>query len=218
MTWRHLEERLLTFVRRKVRRGEMSERGLAKLTGYTQPHIHNVVNGKRRLNSDLADALLRQLGLSAEELAGSAAPQASLPYGRGLAALRNGADGLAAVTCVLPIAVLADLVEPFLLQLGDDEDFMAPLLGPGDWIVLDRSEELRRRPVFECLYALTFGARGVVCRCQRVGGALVLVADNPHASQQLPDRVSLQARDILEIVQGKLVWAGRDLGAGVPML
>ena len=85
--FRHLASRLTRYLNELVRRGEVSERGLAHLTGYSQPHIHNVLKGARGMNAELADQLLAGLGVSMmslftqDELSGlapAAAPE-SLP-------------------------------------------------------------------------------------------------------------------------------------------
>jgi transcriptional regulator with XRE-family HTH domain len=52
----------------RVRRGEVTERGLARLTGVSQPHIHNVLKGKRLLSISMADQMLRQLRLDVCDL------------------------------------------------------------------------------------------------------------------------------------------------------
>jgi plasmid maintenance system antidote protein VapI len=46
-----------------VRSGEATERGLARLTGVSQPHMHNVLNGKRLLSLEMADQVVGQLHL-----------------------------------------------------------------------------------------------------------------------------------------------------------
>src|SRR5437879_9983781 len=74
-----LRLRLIADVRGRVQRGEVTERRLARLTGISQPHLHNIINGVRSLSPTMADLLLRQLQitvldlLSAQELAGCVA-------------------------------------------------------------------------------------------------------------------------------------------------
>jgi hypothetical protein len=46
----------------------MTERGLARMTGVSQPHIHNVLKGVRILTPEIADAILRALQLSVLDL------------------------------------------------------------------------------------------------------------------------------------------------------
>ncbi|MGD0773720.1 MAG: helix-turn-helix domain-containing protein [Candidatus Solibacter sp.] len=61
MTFNDLEQRLLDELRRRVRSGAATERGLARLSGISQPHLHNVLKGKRILSMEKADAVLRRL-------------------------------------------------------------------------------------------------------------------------------------------------------------
>jgi transcriptional regulator with XRE-family HTH domain len=61
MTFGELEGRLIENLRERVRCGELTERGLARLTGISQPHIHNVLKGKRYFSAQTADAILREL-------------------------------------------------------------------------------------------------------------------------------------------------------------
>jgi plasmid maintenance system antidote protein VapI len=46
-----------------VRSGEATERGLARLTGVSQPHMHNVLKGKRLLSLEMADQVVGQMHL-----------------------------------------------------------------------------------------------------------------------------------------------------------
>jgi transcriptional regulator with XRE-family HTH domain len=59
---------MIATLRERVRRGDLTERGLARLAGVSQPHIHNVLKGKRDLSMETADAILSALGLDLFEL------------------------------------------------------------------------------------------------------------------------------------------------------
>jgi hypothetical protein len=63
MTFRELHLRLLEDLRRRVRSGAATERGLARETGLSQPHLHHVLKGKRVLSFQKADEVLRRLDL-----------------------------------------------------------------------------------------------------------------------------------------------------------
>ena len=63
MNFKHLEQRFLCELRERVRSGAVTERGLARLVGVSQPHIHNVLKGKRFFSLEKADQVLRSLGL-----------------------------------------------------------------------------------------------------------------------------------------------------------
>ena len=68
MTFCDLHERLIENLRQRVRSGEMTERGLARTTGVSQPHIHHVLRGKRLLSAVTADQILRQLNMDLLDL------------------------------------------------------------------------------------------------------------------------------------------------------
>jgi hypothetical protein len=68
MNYTDLINCLLEELRRRVQNGEVTERGLSQLAGLSQPHLHHVLNGKRRLSMAKADTILRHLGLNLLEL------------------------------------------------------------------------------------------------------------------------------------------------------
>src|SRR5438034_1253884 len=55
MTFQDLQLRLLEELRHRVRSGAATERGLARDTGLSQPHLHHVLKGKRLLSVEKAD-------------------------------------------------------------------------------------------------------------------------------------------------------------------
>ena len=63
MTFQELQRRFVDYLRQRVRNGELTERGLARLTGISQPHVHNVLKGKRLFSPETADIILRELHL-----------------------------------------------------------------------------------------------------------------------------------------------------------
>lgn len=67
-----LLSRLLWFVRGKIRAGDWSVRSLAAELGCSQPHLNNVVTGKRPLTCELADAILWHFRIDLLDLLGPA--------------------------------------------------------------------------------------------------------------------------------------------------
>jgi len=63
-----LQLRLIAHVQRRVHSGELTERSLARHTGISQPHLHNMLKGARVLSPQMADILLRYLHLSLLDL------------------------------------------------------------------------------------------------------------------------------------------------------
>ena len=68
MDFLELERRFLDHLRARVRGGEITERSLARLTGISQPHIHNVLKGKRFLSLETADMMLHILHIDLLDL------------------------------------------------------------------------------------------------------------------------------------------------------
>jgi len=68
MNFRDLENDFLEHLRGRIRSGELTERQLARLAGISQPHVHNVLKGKRLLSTELADTILDVLRLDLMQL------------------------------------------------------------------------------------------------------------------------------------------------------
>ena len=68
MNFQELNVRLIAHLRDRISSGEISERGLARLTGVSQPHIHNVLKGKRTFSTEIADIILFFLKLDLLDL------------------------------------------------------------------------------------------------------------------------------------------------------
>jgi transcriptional regulator with XRE-family HTH domain len=68
MNFRDLQDRLTANLRERVRGGELTERGLARLTGVSQPHIHNVLKGKKLLSAHMADQVMDHLRMDVLDL------------------------------------------------------------------------------------------------------------------------------------------------------
>jgi transcriptional regulator with XRE-family HTH domain len=68
MDFLELEQRFLDHLRYRVRSGELTERRLARMSGISQPHIHNVLRGKRCLSMETADVILHVLHIDLLDL------------------------------------------------------------------------------------------------------------------------------------------------------
>ncbi len=227
--FRHLASRLTRYLNELVRRGEVSERGLAHLTGYSQPHIHNVLKEARGMNTELADQLMAGLGLSLlslftqDELSGlapTAAPE-SLPVPL-LAGRLGGEKPFPRLTArppvrQLPGAAVRQSTSPVLAVLDSAERSMWPALWPNDLVLIDRAPARRRAPRFEQIYVISWRGRGWIGRCRRVGRVLVVVVDNLREVSRTLPQIPLSGRNILNIVKGTIVWLGRDVES-VPLI
>lgn len=192
MDFAFLQERLVALMRERVRSGEVTERGLAMLAGVSQPHVHHVLKGARRLSTDMADHLLRRLHIDLFELMEEpwprnyrAVPCLRAPLGPGK---RFPAEGGG----FYPFRRedIEKLEDPVVAQAGEDKDLPLPLQ-ENDWVLLDR------------------GRRA----CLGAGPGLYVVESREGAViRSIPaPRFSLQDRAMLEVMKAKVVWFGRRL-------
>lgn len=63
-----LQARLITRIDGRLRNGELTVRGLALRAGISQPHLTNILRGRRALTAQTADQILDALDLSLREL------------------------------------------------------------------------------------------------------------------------------------------------------
>lgn len=216
-----LQHRLVAHLRSLVRSGELTERGAARLTGVSQPHMHNVLKGTRLLSPGMADQVLRSLKLCVFDLLDpneirayeerTDARRATVPVLKGR--LGPGAPFPVEEQSWEPFPFLQsqlDLLEdPALVELGEDPP-MQPLFRGGDMALLDRAYRRRRDPQGDGCYALDLGSESLVRRVRRIADRLYLFA--PAAAEpQIDDYISLADRNILEVVRAKIVWIGRNL-------
>jgi hypothetical protein len=68
MDFLRLQCRLVNHIRERVRSGEVTERGLARITGVSQPHIHHVLKGAKFLSMETADQILHELRIDLLDL------------------------------------------------------------------------------------------------------------------------------------------------------
>ena len=68
VTFSLLRARLLHILRYRINNGEFTERGLARLTGISQPQVHNILKGARNLTPEAADLLLSRLEMTVLDL------------------------------------------------------------------------------------------------------------------------------------------------------
>ena len=204
----------------------MSERGLARLVGFSQPHIHNVLQGKRNLQPELADALMAVLPVELDDLltpselqrAGAAPPQDARPI-----PVLEGVLGAGAPFPRLPSArsggpseryyagaALEGVTSPAAVRVSPEERAMWPTIWPADWVILDRDPQVRVRPELERFYALEVDGRGFIARCRLVGERLLTVVDGARSELGPPPFLDIEGY-VGEIVRGRIAWLGRGL-------
>jgi hypothetical protein len=213
-----LFEALLNHVRGRISRGDLSERGLARLMGYSQPHVHNVLAGVRHMNARFADDLLGGLGLSLQDLKPNLRPPAPLSHvpvplcsGEISPNREYPSEKGVAAAVLAPASALPASAHCLAFRVGADENSMWPTVWPGDTVVVDPSLRWRRRPDVESIYILRINGRGYVRRCHGLSDRLLIVSDQEPSAGPPISWVSLENRKILDVVRGRIVWIGRSL-------
>ena len=220
-----LQIRLVATLQERVRRGELTERGLARQTGISQPHIHHVLKGAKTLSPKFADRILRQLGITifdlfeSHELERHALPSAAgRPLFRGVPVL----DGLLGPghpfpqhvvrtdTYPFPEAELAGLESPAVGRLAHDPQ-MTALFNAGSRVLLERAGSRRTQLVSGGMYALNWRGQGLLRYVKREGSRLRLIPAGGEHNSASWDSISLSDKNILDVVQAEAIWIGRRL-------
>ncbi len=223
MYFQTLQARLLAAIRMKVRTGELTERRLARLTGISQPHVHNVLKGARELSPEVADLILRELKLSLldlvehEELAARVslehAPQRyrEVPLldgriGPGLEFPKNVSP---VEFFPFPSSLVAPLTRPLAARLSDDPQMRSTVNG-GDLVLLDQSETRRGETDADSLYVVSRHGEGLV-RWVRLGARCIyLAAVDSYFHPPQWEHIPLSGWHVLEVVKARVVWIGRE--------
>ena len=212
MSFRKLQDSLIEAVRNRVRNGEITERHLAKITGVSQPHIHNVLKGVRELSPGLSDRVLLEFHLSVRDLmvdaakTGSEIPIVQDLLGSGYPFPRECYRG------VHPFCreTIEGLIHPVVFRLARDQP-MEPDLLEHDLVLVDRSQQVRCNPNDHSLYLVEFAGCGLVRYIREERAEIRLATARTLQAPEQWQRADLGARDILELIRGRIVWIARQM-------
>ncbi|MFB3827845.1 MAG: helix-turn-helix domain-containing protein [Bryobacteraceae bacterium] len=215
MDFTSLQFRLVAHIRKRVRSGEWTERGLARVTGISQPHVHNVLKGARLLSPELADQFLRHLRLDLVDLLEPSEVTGEMPVR--IVPVTDGSLGpghpfpsLERAKAHAPVwtAHAGRLTRPALVQLAPDPQ-LGSLFGSGDMALVECDHRAPGFPDPDAWYALDLGGEGLVRRLRLDNHTLALFPPaGPHSSNTY---VSVAEQHILDIVKAKVVWIGRNV-------
>jgi len=223
-TFATLQQRLLELLRHRIRNGELTERSLARLTGISQPHVHNVLKGIRTLSPELVDVILSHLRLSVldllprDEITGyltrtNPHPQSrleSVPVLTGLLGLHQPIPrkGPAREVHAVPHHLTEPATEPLVASLAADPE-MEPLFVDRDLVLLDQSEIARETVQPEGYYVVRT-AEGLCIRAlQRSGDSLFLISEKNRIDSSSWPQLTLTGRNILDTVLARVIWLNR---------
>jgi len=198
MDFGDLQERLIGNLKHRVRSGETTERGLARFTGVSQPHLHNVLKGVRELTPATADRILSSLRISLLDLIGPAElgrylqwrPAPDVPS-REIPVLSDTVGGGGAWPLQesaferfnLPIEHFAGLQQPIAARLAFDPA-MTGIFSGGELIILETASAIENYPDPQSLYVVQLDA-GVNVRWVRMGNRRFYVLNAVNAQNPM---------------------------------
>jgi hypothetical protein len=227
LTFQDAQLKLLTYVRSQIRNGELTERGLARRIGISQPHVHNVLKGERNLSPKIFDLALKYLHLSLLDLVPSDELEAflqsrrmpqrtaevpfldhpigpSMPWPGGLSPRKKFPLPFPAMHAP-PNLVMASLIA---------DPSMRPTLGPYDVALLDTSPNHPSTLPPQGLFVVERGTgagREAVLRYIRPGAHCYYLAtdgtlDTPADWEPLP----VSASELAAALKARVRWIGRE--------
>lgn len=215
MYFRELHQRLIDVARERVRAGEFTVRGLARIAGMSQPHMQNALKGIRSLSPDAADRLMRALSLSIPDPnwldSGLSAPTIGVPLLR--SRIGPGIDTDFSVFrghVDFDSALVGDLVNPLAVRLAADLA-LPRIFSAGDLLLLDQNPAVRERPGPRSCWVVA-ASTGLGVRYLRTSEGLLQAASQPRPRDPRKWRtIPLRRGNILEIVRARVVWFGHEM-------
>jgi transcriptional regulator with XRE-family HTH domain len=224
VSFQALQQHLLDAVRARVQNGDITERGLAKLAGLSQPHVHNILKGVRIPSLAVSDVLLRKLHISIADLLNCGDKTSEL------AATFTDADEYSYVNVLegligpghpwplrvntverFPISKnrLARFVHPVIGRLAGDIR-MEPLFGENDLAIFDQDYRKRASIHSDGLYLIKLGRYGMIRHVRVDGASLYLVAEDCIKYPAAWERISLHASEIQHSVRAQVTFVTRE--------
>ena len=218
MSFEMLRGRLMGHLRTRIQNGEMTERSLARLTGISQPHIHNVLKGAKILSPELEDQILSSMKISILDLFSIDELRTQLDRGGNMEKYRaiSVLDGLLGPSFPMPVqasrgemhpvacSLLVNADGPQLVRLVEDPE-MQPTVKANALVLLDRSERARLSPVAGEYYAVSINGSGVIRILHKVGchfyAATERTRELPNSWLELPC-----GEEPLRHVHARVVW------------
>ncbi|HYL38277.1 MAG TPA: helix-turn-helix transcriptional regulator [Bryobacteraceae bacterium] len=229
MTFQDAQVRLIAHVRDRIHNGELTERGLARRIGMSQPHVHNVLKGVRSLSPELFDAILKYFQMSLLDLAPSEELEANLrqrapeqvaeapflesPIGPRLP-WRDAVDWGSRFPLPFPSRIVpTDLL---MARLAADAS-MSRTLGDADVALLDTAVRRRSEISPDGLYVLSRRGEAALRYIRHGSHGYYLVTDANIDRPREWERLAVAPAGLLEFVKARVRWLGRQQNRDLPM-
>lgn len=216
-----MNQKLVELAVRRVQAGEVTERGLAKASGFSQPHLHNVLKGIRSLSNEKADRLMDVLRVGVGDLLWSGVGDGSAEI-RVVPLMRHriGPGNDASLTLfrgAVPFrgSQVDGLVDPVGARLAADPG-MPAVLAANDLVLLDQNPVHRSAATADGMW-VTAGPEGLRVRHLTMNGTAVHLGTRgslDHPEDWRPP--TGYYRSILEVARARIVWIGREVETEAP--
>ncbi len=215
MSIEELYDRLVAFAVQRVRAGELTERGLARMCGVSQPHMHNVLKNIRTLSPGSASRLMNALGISVPELLGSTGDEGSsvaiVPVVRNR--IGPGMDSMLSSyrdSMPFPRKIIQHLVNPLVAQVGPDL-VLPSMISSNDFVLLDQNPQVRSRPRGDACWVVAESS-GLRIRYVKTGSTKVYIANEATLGNPREwNAISLRDQNITDIVRARICWIWREI-------
>lgn len=221
VTFDDLAQRMVRDLEKLVRSGAVTERRLAGMVGVSQPHLHNVVNGLRKLTPNIADQIMERLDWSLLDLVESAEAhallsrrQARLAYGREIPIAHSAVGvgfslpGREKSEINVPNSWLGRAEIPVAVSAGFDP-VMESVYREGDILLIDRGPAARGLIHDDALYVVRWNGESVARWLRFSSRGLYLVADANWGEPLQWTLAVAPASRRAEIVEGKVIAVAR---------
>ena len=223
LTFQDLAQRLVRDLGKLIHSGAVTERRLAAMVSLSQPHLHNVVNGLRRLTPTVADQIIECLDWSLLDLVESAEAQALLS--RRQASLVNGREvplaraavgagfifpGQEFTEITVPNSWLARAEIPVAVSAGLDPT-MESTYTEGDILLVDHGRSARTPIYDDALYVVRWNGQSVARWLRFSSRGLYLVSDSDWAEPLRWPLIVASASQRRDLVEGKIIAVARRL-------
>jgi transcriptional regulator with XRE-family HTH domain len=222
MRFVEIQARLLSRIGQLIRNGELTERGFARISGISQPHIHKVLKGTRTLSTGRFDLLLKSLNCSVldlfqeEELRnhlarGGRREPACFELPLRLTALGPGLPWPTGETSQehypVPCSLLPSDTSLALVRLSPDPD-MPQTLKNCTIAALELTSSSATQA--GSLYAVDRGGNAVLRGVRRGSDRLYLVSDENRNDPLRWETVPAADSHGRSVIRGRVVWLNDD--------
>jgi hypothetical protein len=222
LTFQEAQLKLLAQVRDRIRNGELTERGFARLIGISQPHAHNVLKGVRKLSPQIFDAILKFFHMSLLDLVSLEELQAYLqrktqaPLAEVAVLDSPVGPGMPWPTSVnrrkrfpLPFPSATAPSQLVMVNLTADAQMAATLAGY-DIALLDTSEPATTNISPEGIYAVHREGEALLRYLRPGAASYYLVSDATMDRPENWEQLRILPREFIRLVKGRVLWIGRE--------